>query len=164
MYPWMVYLHVLAVFAFLLAHGVSTLVIFRLRGRPDPAQARAWLELYVNDGVFAVLYGSLLALLLTGVAAAFMGKWWGYGWVWLSLALLIGIIAGMWLIGTRRMNRIRRALGMPTFDGRRQVPAEPSAAPEEIAALLADAPALPLALIGYGGIAAILWLMMFKPF
>lgn len=164
MYPWMVFLHVLAVFAFLLTHGVSTIVIFRLRGRPDPAQARAWMELYVNDGVFAVLYGSLLALLLTGIIAAFMGKWWGDGWVWLSLALLIAIIAGMWLVGTRRMVQIRRALGMPTFDGRRQVAAVPAASPEEIEALLAAAPAVPVALIGYGGIALILWLMIFKPF
>lgn len=164
MYPWMVYLHVLAVFAFLLAHGVSTIVIFRLRGRPDPAQARAWMELYINDRVFAVLYGSLLVLLLTGIIAAFMGDWWGQGWVWLSLALLVGIVAGMWLVGTRHMNRIRKALGMPHFNGRTNVPAGPPSPPEEIAALLGAAPALSVALIGFGGLAVILWLMMFKPF
>lgn len=164
MYSWMVYLHVLAVFAFLLTHGVSTLVIFRLRGRPEPAQAQAWMELYINNGVFAVLYGSLLALLLTGIIAAFMGDWWGYGWIWLSLALLVGIIAGMWLIGTRRMNQIRKALGMTYFDGRRQHPPGPPAAREEIDALMAASPAVPVALIGFGGIALILWLMMFKPF
>jgi uncharacterized membrane protein len=164
MYDWMVYLHVLAVFAFLLAHGVSTIVIFRLRGRPDPAEARAWMELYINDRVFAVLYGSLLLLLVTGIVAAFMGNWWNRGWVWLSLALLVGIIAGMWLVGTRHMTHIRKALGMPHFNGRTTVPAAPPAPPDEIDALLATAPALPVALIGFGGLAAILWLMMFKPF
>lgn len=45
MYPWMVYLHVLATLTFLFAHGVTSIVAWRLRGGPDPATARAWLGL-----------------------------------------------------------------------------------------------------------------------
>lgn len=164
MYHWMVYIHVLATFAFLLTHGVSSVIALRLRNQRDPALARAWLELNASGGVMGVLYGSLLVLLISGIISGFMGDWWGRGWIWLSLALLIGIIVAMFLLGSRHYSRVRKALGMAWFDGRKaQLPGEPAPA-EEIAALLAQAPAASLAVIGFGGIAVILWLMMFKPF
>jgi len=164
MYQWMVYLHVLATLTFLFAHGVTNIVAWRLRGAPAPATARAWLELYAAGRYFALLYGSLLILLLSGVVAGFMGRWWGEGWIWLSLALLVGIIIGMYVLGSAYYSRVRRALGMPWFDGRQAHPAETAAPTTEIEGLLANSPALPLTLIGFGGIALILWLMMFKPF
>lgn len=164
MYSWMVYIHVLATFAFLITHGVSSVVSLRLRHQRDPAQARAWLELYASPGVYKILYGSLLVLLLSGIIGGFMGKWWSYGWIWLSLLLLVGIIAAMFLIGGKYYTRLRKALGMFWFDrGKVQPPVEPAPA-EEIEALLANAPAVSMAVIGFGGIAVILWLMMFKPF
>ncbi|HOU41422.1 MAG TPA: hypothetical protein PK829_09150 [Promineifilum sp.] len=164
MYHWMVYIHVLATFAFLLTHGVSSVVALRLRRQRDPAVARAWLQLNASGGFVAVFYGSLLTLLVSGVISGFMGDWWGNGWIWLALALLIGIIVAMFVIGTRHYGRVRRALGMGYFDGRQEQPAGEPAAAEEIDALLANAPAITLAAIGFGGIAVILWLMMFKPF
>lgn len=164
MYQLLVYLHVLATFAFLMTHGVSSVVALRLRRQRDPAVARAWLELNTSSGVMAALYGSLLTLLISGIISGFMGDWWGRGWIWLSLALLIGIIVGMYLIGSRHYGRVRKALGMAWFDGRQAHPPGQPAPAEEIEALLANAPAITLAVIGFGGIAVILWLMMFKPF
>ncbi len=164
MYNWMVYLHVLATLSFLIVHGVSSVVAWRLKSQRDPATARAWLEINANGAVIAVFYGSLLVLLIGGIIAGFMGDWWGQGWIWLSLALLIGIIVGMFYIGTRHYGRLRQALGMPWFDGRKEHPASEPAPIEEIHALLAGSPALALTVIGFGGIAVILWLMMFKPF
>ena len=64
MYHWMVYIHVLATFAFLLTHGVSSVVALRLRHQRDPGLARAWLQLNTSGGFVAVFYGSLLVLLL----------------------------------------------------------------------------------------------------
>ena len=164
MYHWLVYIHVLATFAFLLTHGVSSVVALRLRRQRDPALARAWLQLNASGGFVAVFYGSLLTLLVSGVISGFMGDWWRDGWIWLSLALLIGIIAAMFVLGTRHYGRVRGALGLPYFDGRQEHPAGEPAPAEEIDALLAKAPAVTLAAIGFGGIALILWLMMFKPF
>lgn len=164
MYSWLVYLHVLATLTFLFAHGVTSIVAWRLRGAPDPALARAWLELYAAGRYFTLLYGSLVVLLLSGVVAGFMGRWWGEGWIWLSLALLAGIIIGMYALGTNHYSKLRRALGMPWFDGRRAHSPEPPAPAAEIESLLAKSPALALTIIGFGGIALILWLMMFKPF
>lgn len=164
MYHWLVYIHVLATFAFLLTHGVSSVVALRLRKQRDPALARAWLELNASGGVMAALYGSLLALLVSGVISGFMGDWWGRGWIWLSLVLLIAIIVAMYLIGSKHYSQVRKALGMAWFDGRKEHPAGEAASAKEIEALLANAPAITLAVIGFGGIAVILWLMMFKPF
>lgn len=164
MYPWLVYLHVLATLTFLFAHGVTSIVAWRLRSVPDPATARAWLGLYAAGRYVMLFYGSLLVLLVSGVAAGFMGDWWSQGWIWLSLALLVAIIVGMFLIGTRHYGRLRQALGLPWFDGRKEHPAGEPAPNEEIQALLASSPALALTAIGFGGIAVILWLMMFKPF
>lgn len=164
MYSWLVYLHVLATLTFLFAHGVTSIVAWRLRGVPAPATARAWLELYAAGRYFALFYGSLLVLLLSGVVAGFMGRWWDEGWIWLSLALLVGIIIGMYVLGTNHYSKLRRALGMPWFDGRRAHSPEPPAPATEIESLLAQSPALALTIIGFGGIALILWLMMFKPF
>ncbi len=164
MYSWIVYLHVLATFAFLLAHGVSSVVALRLRNQRDPALARAWLELNASGGVMAALYGSLLTLLVSGIISGFLGDWWGSGWIWLSLLLLIGIIVAMFLLGSRNYSQVRKALGMAWFDGRKAQPPGAPAPADEIEALLAKAPAVSLAVIGFGGIAVILWLMMFKPF
>lgn len=55
-------------------------------------------------------------------------------------------------------------MGMVYFDGRKEHPASDPAPVEEIEALLAKSPAIALTVIGFGGIAVILWLMMFKPF
>lgn len=164
MYNWMVYLHILATLSFLIVHGVSSVVAWRLKSQRDPATARAWLELNTSGGVIGVFYGSLLVMLISGVVTGFMGDWWGRGWIWLSLAMLIGIIVAMFLIGSRHYSRVRRALGMAWFDGRRSHPPGDPAPAEEVEALLAKAPAVSLAVIGFGGIALILWLMMFKPF
>lgn len=165
MYHWLVYLHVLATFAFLLTHGVSSFVALRLRGRRDPALARAWMLVYYDNGLYyAVLYGSLLVLLITGIVSAFMGNWWGQGWIWLSLALLIGIIASMTAFAATHYTKLRKTLGLPYLERWKPQPAMDPASPEEIEALLASSPAITLALIGFGGIAVILWLMMFKPF
>jgi len=164
MYNLMVYLHVLATLAFLFSHGVTSIVAWRLRGQRDPATARAWLELYSTGGYALLFYISLLILLVCGVVAGFMGRWWGQGWIWASLALLLGIMIAMFYLGTRYYGRLRRALGMPYFDGRREHPAGDQAPIQEIEALLVQSPALALTLIGFGGIALILWLMMFKPF
>lgn len=164
MYSWMVYLHVLATMTFLFTHGASSIVAWRLRGRPDPATARAWLGVYATGRYFTLLYSSLIVLLISGVAAGFMGDWWGEGWIWLSLALLVAIMVGMYVLGSAYYTKLRRALGLEYFDGRKPHPAEEPAPAEEIERLLARSPALALTVIGFGGIAVILWLMILKPF
>jgi hypothetical protein len=80
MYGIVVLLHVLGAFAFVLAHGVSMLASFRLRGERDRARQAQLLELS-GIGV-GLMYIGLGVLLVAGIAAGFMGNHWGRAWIW----------------------------------------------------------------------------------
>jgi hypothetical protein len=86
MYQWLIFLHVLGVFAFLLAHGASAAVAFKPRRERrcgcKPERIRPLLEL--SQGTTAVMGGSLVVVLGTGVAAGILGNWWGQYWIWAS--------------------------------------------------------------------------------
>lgn len=162
MYHWFVFLHVAATLGFMLTHGVSVSVAFALRQERSPERVRALLELSANS--YKGMYLSLLALLVSGIIAGFMGQWWGSGWIWASLLLLIAIIVAMAILGGGIYSQARKAAGLPYSERGKPFPAEPPGSPEEIAAQLARANPILLTVIGYGGILLILWLMMFKPF
>ena len=160
MYPWLVFLHVIGVFGFLMAHGVSAGVYFALRRERNVDRIRLLLQM--SSGTVRVMGGSLLLLLATGVIAGFIGQWWSQGWIWLSLIMLIVIYVAMAALGSRRLNQVRQGIGLPSLYG--QAPLAEPLSPEELDALLNRAQPMRLAVIGFGGLAVIAWLMMFKPF
>lgn len=162
MYHWLVFLHVAATLGFMLTHGVSVSIAFALRQKCSPERVHALLELSANS--YKGIYLSLLALLVSGVAAGFMGQWWGAGWIWASLLLLIAIIVAMAILGGSIYSQARKVAGLPYSERGKPFPAEPPRSPEELEAQLARANPILLTVIGYGGILLILWLMMFKPF
>jgi hypothetical protein len=168
MYQWVVFTHVLAVFGFLIAHGASAAIIFRLRSVRDLAQVRLLLDL--SRRANGVANACLLLLLVAGVVAGFMGGWWGRYWIWAALGVLILLSVAMFAIGSGPFTRVRllvdpeEAARMnrrgPTAQQRvADVPVE-----EEVAKLLAATRPVLVTVIGGGGLAIILWLMMFKPF
>ena len=160
MYTWLVFLHVLGVFGFLIAHGVSASVFFAIKNERN--MERICMLLQLSSGSARVMIISLLTLLATGVINGFLGHWWRYGWIWLSLALLVGIYAGMSFLGTRILNEVRMGVGLPSAYG--QPPRPERFSTEELSARLDQIHPYRLALIGFGGLALIAWLMMFKPF
>ena len=162
LYRWLVYLHILGAFGFLLAHGGSASAVFRVRREQTPDGLRAILQL--SNASFNVMYGFLLLMIVAGVVSGFLGHWWGGAWIWASLALLVVTAVGMFFLATGFFNRLRRAAGLSWFDGRRDHPAEPPAAPEEIARLKASGRPVLTTVLGLLPIALIVWLMVFKPF
>src|SRR5260370_27863841 len=104
MYRWLIFLHVLAVFTFLLAHGASAAVSFRLRGERVVARVQVLLEL--SRGANAVADAALLVLLAAGIAAGFMGNWWGHYWIWTALGLLLLISDVMTTLGSGPLTRV----------------------------------------------------------
>jgi hypothetical protein len=162
MYRWLVFIHVLGVFLFLMAHGISAGVSFRVRVERNLERLRALLEL--SSASYGIMYGGLVLLLLAGIIAGFAGKWWGKGWIWLSLILLIVETGAMSGLGSSFYNRARKAVGSPYRAGRGIHPADPPASPEEIDTLLQAGKPVLLTAIGAVGIVIIAWLMMFKPF
>ena len=162
MYQLLVLLHVVGVFGFLMAHGVSAGVAFRLRAERNLDKVRALLEL--SAASYPVMYGSLLLLLVLGIILGFMGSWWGRAWIWVSLVVFVAIFMVMGRFGSRVYGEARKLAGLPYFDrGKPHAPIEPASAAEVNAALAQGNPVL-LTAIGFGGIAVIAWLMMFKPF
>jgi hypothetical protein len=163
MYRWIVFLHIAGIFGFLLSHGSSAGIAFALRHERKPERVKALLDL--SSSALPVFYASLLVLIVAGVASAFMGHWWGRGWVWASIVLLVAMVVGMWTIGSQHYHRVRKAVGMGYMQGTKFYPPEPEpATPEVLDALLARGRPMLLAVIGYGGALVITGLMWFKPF
>jgi len=164
LYQWLVFTHVLGVFGFLLAHGASAAIAFRLRGEREVAPVRALLDLSRSAAIVA--NASLLALLAAGIAAGFMGGWWSRGWIWVALGLLILISFAMTGVGSRPLTRVRRLLDGTEFRGEKGDPKTSATIPtdQQLAAALSTIKPWLLTAIGGGGLALILWLMMFKPF
>ena len=155
MYQGWVFIHLVGVLGFLLAHGVSVGVLFALRKEREPARINALLTLSgqsVNG-----FYWSFLLLLGGGLAAAFWAHWWSYAWPWISLGLLVGITVLMYSLAKPYYDRIRRIMAIHASGG--------SAVGEAEIEQAASGP-LPVAIasIGVGGLIAIIYLMVLKPF
>lgn len=162
LYNLLVFLHVIGVFGFLMAHGISAGVAFRLRGERGPEKVRALLELSATS--YPVMYLSLLVLFAVGIVLGFMGSWWGQAWIWLSLILLIVIVVLMARFGSSIYGEARKLAGLPYMvSGKPQPPIAP-ASPTELYAVLDKGNPVLLTAIGFGGIVIIAWLMMAKPF
>ncbi len=164
MYQWLVFAHILGVFGFLLAHGTAAAVTFALRRQREVERVRVLLDL--SRGVTMVANVSLLVLLAAGITAGFMGNWWGRGWIWASLGLFILIGVTMTLLGSRPLNRLRQLVhaGNPSRSETISHSSLDTSAEKQLAVLLAATHSWLLTVIGGGGLALILWLMMFKPF
>jgi hypothetical protein len=152
---WWVWLHVAGVLFFVAAHGVSIGVSFRLRTERDPGRVSGLLQL--SAGATRYMYVGLLLLIGAGVVSGFGRHWWGFGWIWTALAILvvtIGLMLALALPYYRRVRTIAAALE------------EGSAAvsPEQFAEVLASRRPHLLAAIGAASLLVILWLMLMKPF
>lgn len=130
MYPWLVLLHMLVVFGFLMAHGIAVSVAFNLRRERELDRIQALLNL--SSSTLGVLHGSIAILFLTGIIAGFLGHWWDRGWIWLSLGLLIAMYVYMGIAASGYFSQVRKAVGLAYMQGSKPHPAGEPASPEEI--------------------------------
>jgi len=163
MYKWLVFTHVLGVFGFLFAHGAAGAVAFKLRGEREIERIRALLDL--SRGSAAVANASLLVLLAAGIAAGFMGNWWGQYWIWATLGVLVLISIAMLVVGSGPLIRLRQLVQPELVRSKGAPHPTPDAVTEQqLDVMLAGIHPVLLTVIGGGGLAVILWLMLFKPF
>ncbi len=158
MYQWLVLLHLVGVFGFLLAHGVSAFVVFRVRAEQDLGALRSLLSLSMTAG--SVTFVSLLVLLVGGISAAFVGGLWSHVWPWAALGVLVVVWGAMGGQVGPAMRRLRAAVGIL---GPGKGLGQPGTAEEIAAAQARVRPAISAA-IGGVGLVALLWLMLLKPF
>jgi hypothetical protein len=161
-YKLVVFLHVISVFGFLLAHGATVAVSFALKQQRDMAKIRALLDLSNTSN--PMMNWSLLSTIVFGVIAGFQANWWRFVWIWISLVLLVIIMILMVVLGANIYGKARKAAGLPYKLNGKPFPAETAKTEEEVFAILAKSNPVLLTIIGYGGYAVIAWLMMTKPF
>ena len=158
MYPWLLYLHIAAVIAFMLGHGVQVAVMLRQRSEGDPERNLALFEMLPT--VKPLRYMSL-GIVVTGLLLVAVLSLWARWWIWTSLGLLVGIWLVMYRFGGAYYTGLEDA-ATRAIESRGQT--------DEADAMAAFTRArrgphpLILAAVGLGGVAVILWLMVFKPF
>jgi uncharacterized membrane protein len=153
-YQWWVFLHLVGVFGFLTAHGVSVGVAFKLRRERDPQRIQVLNELSASST--RVFYVSLGLLLLGGIVAGFQGKWWGQAWIWTALAILIVTSVVMGVVATPYYRRVG-------FVARAKASGSTAVTDEQFASILSSPIPFIMAALGFGAILFILYLMIFKP-
>ena len=159
MYAWVVFLHVAAVLAFMLAHGIHVTAMWAMRREPDPERMLTFFNDLPRPTGLRVL---LTVVVLSGAIAGFTGSWWGSGWIWTSLALLVAIAVVMWRLGGEFYSLMEEA-AVAAIAARAADSSNPAPQAAYNAARRSwQTPAL--SVTGLGGVAIILWLMMFKPF
>ena len=159
MYQWVVFVHVASILALMLAHGVHVTAMWAMRREPDPERMLTFFNDLPKPTALRVL---LAVVVLSGAVAGFMGSWWGSGWIWTSLALLALIAVAMWWFGGQFYSLVE-GTAEGALAARSTDPPDP--VPQAAYDAARDSWQTPgLTVIGLGGLAAILWLMMFKPF
>ena len=78
-------------FGFLLAHGSSVEVAFKLRREREIERVCALLD--ISASLASVAYVSLLVMFAAGITLGILGDWWRQRWIWAALGLLI-----LWLM------------------------------------------------------------------
>lgn len=154
-YTWWKFLHVAGVIAFVMFHGVSMMVGLQLRTERDRGRIATMTQL--SGSSLRGMYVALLWLIVFGVIAGIQGEWWNDGWFWISVGLLVVAIAEMSAVGRPYYERVKEAIEV-----------RPSGVPrrsdEELDEILRSPIALWNAVFGIAVLAAIAWLMIFKPF
>ena len=159
-YPWVVFIHAATVLLFFIAHGTSMAVAFAVRREENLDRLRAGLDLSQRAMGPATIVLSVVGI-LAGIAAGFMGDWWGKLWIWISLVLLLLVAGGMTPLAAVRLNAMRVAAGLPNP---RQRDAPPAENLEELRRLQAAWNPMPIAVVGIASFVVILFMMMVKPF
>jgi hypothetical protein len=158
-YDLLVFLHLLGVFGFLGAHGVSAGVSVRLRKERDVGRLRALLDLSRSSLLVANI--SFLVLIGGGLAAATYNHLWDQGWVRASILVVLVLLIAPPALAAPYFTKLRRTVGAPP---RRGQPAGEPASPEEVDRVLRDRRPVILNIIGLVSLLVVLWLMTVKPF
>jgi hypothetical protein len=166
LYPWLVFVHVVSAFGFVLVHGVAVFVAFRIRQECDRSRIAALLDL--SAASLPLMYGLLLIVVASGITAGGIGGWLGRLWIWAAIGALVVVAVAMGRIASPHYLRIRQLVGASISP--RQARALPPLSSDcetierELAARLHSRRAELLAAVGGGGLLIVIWLMLVKPF
>jgi hypothetical protein len=153
MYQWLVFVHLAGLVLFLLMHGVSMWTAFTIRREPRPEIARLLLGL--SQRANGVMYIGLLLLIVGGLGAAWNANQLTAGWIVASYVVLLVVIVAMYAMGSSLYAPLRQAL-----EGKDGATIDAT----ELARRLDNRRPEALAVVGFGGLLILVWLMVLKPF
>jgi len=154
-YAFWVFLHLVGVAGFLLAHGVSVWAIFEIRD-VDGDRDKILDLCDLSKRTTAPMYLSTALLLVGGVAAGIQGHWFSGWWLWVSVLVLLATMAVMSSVATPYMKRIRDGCTR-WHDGTFTM------SDEELHAALTGPVTTIVSAVGTVGLLVILYLMVYKP-
>jgi len=161
-HQWIVFIHVVGVIVFLIGHGVSVFVAWRLRTERDAGVIRTLLDLSRRSLNFMSV--GLIVWFLGGILAGFSGNFWTTGqyWIWASLVIAVILVGMMTPMGRFYFNRIRAAVGVDAKTNTYN----PAFVVDQAAldAAIASGNPMLLATVGIGALVILAWLMIVKPF
>jgi hypothetical protein len=157
-HQWLLFLHIAAVLAFMLAHGVQVTVILTQRNEAEPERNLALFERLPDVFLLRILLISVVASGFLLVAALSL---WGRWWIWISMGVLAVVWLAMYRFGGAYYNLLEETATQAIEA--RGTALEAEAAARFVTARRGWHPAM-LAATGLGGLGVILWLMVFRPF
>jgi hypothetical protein len=161
-YSWIVLLHVVGAFVFVLSHGASVWVVNAIAREGNTGRIGALADL--SSLSLGGAYIGLLLLLVGGIWAGLVANHFARLWIWAALVVFVVVATAMYLVATPFFKKLRLALGQRVQGMAKDAP-DPIAAPDgEILAIANAAPAMVLNVVGGVGLLVILWLMVVKPF
>jgi Predicted integral membrane protein (DUF2269) len=150
MYSWLVFVHLVGLVVFAIAHGASAFVAFRVRGEREPALIAALLGL--SQIAVGGLYVGLVLLGIGGLGAAWQGGLLTAPWVVWSYVALAVVLVVMW------------AVASPYYGNLRKLAADPAAGSDgRLAQALDSRRPEALLVVGGAGLLVLVWLMVLKP-
>ncbi len=154
-WQWWLFLHIAGVLAFVGAHGVSLVVLYRVRGERD---RRRIAELIAFSGTTTrPMYIALGVLTIGGVGAGLTLHLFSAWWLWISIGILLVAIGLMTGLAKPYFRKITAACEV-------RPSGVPRVSDEELEQLLSSGEAHVITAIGGIGLLAILYLMLFRPF
>jgi Predicted integral membrane protein (DUF2269) len=155
LYPWFVFAHLFGLVLFVISHGASAFMAFRLRNARDPKVATALLE--VGSMSLGPMYIGLLLLIIGGLGAAWIANLWGQPWIIASIVVFVVVLVSMWAVASPYYMNLRKAIAEVGPDG------SPTMSQEALAAQLQSRRPEILTSVGTIGLLLLVWLMVIKP-
>jgi hypothetical protein len=162
MYQWIVLIHIVGAFVFVLSHGVAVFVAYELPKQRESGRIVALLDL--SGTSLNGAYLGLLLLLIGGIWAGIYNDWFKFKWIWAALVVFVVITVVMYVVATPYFKRLRIAVGQRAMGYPKDAPDPTPLDEAEILAIAAKSPVAMLSAVGFGGLLIILWLMVLKPF
>jgi len=155
LHQWIHFLHIASALGFVGVHGASIVVLYAIRNESDRGRIENLLGFSAKTVI--AMYLSLALVVGTGFWAGFAEpEVFGQAWFWWSLVILALTTVLMWFVARPFGKRVLAACEI-------RPSGVPRASDQELAQILRSQRTNLITLIGVGGLAAILYLMIFKP-